>query len=50
MAVGWRHYGASGEAASEWLARVEIAADRIDDQPPPSPAACVSGSRSPAIW
>ncbi|ALK09069.1 phosphonate C-P lyase system protein PhnK [Blastochloris viridis] len=33
MAVGWRHYGAIRHAAGDWLARVEIAADRIDDSP-----------------
>jgi putative phosphonate transport system ATP-binding protein len=33
MALGARHYGRIREAATEWLARVEIAADRIDDQP-----------------
>ena len=33
MAVGARHYGAIREAATDWLGRVEIAADRIDDRP-----------------
>ena len=33
MAVGARHYGAIREAAADWLGRVEIAADRIDDRP-----------------
>jgi putative phosphonate transport system ATP-binding protein len=33
MAVGWRHYGRIRGAAAGWLARVEIAADRIDDPP-----------------
>ena len=33
MAVGWRHYGAIRGAAADWLARVEIAGDRIDDSP-----------------
>jgi putative phosphonate transport system ATP-binding protein len=33
MAVGDRHYGRIRETATEWLGRVEIAADRIDDQP-----------------
>jgi putative phosphonate transport system ATP-binding protein len=33
MAVGWRHYGGIRGAATEWLDRVEIAADRIDDPP-----------------
>jgi len=33
MAVGDRHYGRIRETAIDWLARVEIAADRIDDQP-----------------
>ncbi len=33
MAVGERNYGRIREAAADWLARVEIAADRIDHQP-----------------
>jgi len=33
MAVGWRHYGHIRETASNWLARVEIDTDRIDDAP-----------------
>ncbi|ETX27748.1 phosphonate C-P lyase system protein PhnK [Roseivivax isoporae] len=33
MAVGARHYGRIRETASDWLGRVEIAADRIDDRP-----------------
>ncbi|MCB4769447.1 phosphonate C-P lyase system protein PhnK [Ancylobacter sp. Lp-2] len=33
MAVGWRHYGKIREEATDWLGRVEIAADRIDDDP-----------------
>jgi putative phosphonate transport system ATP-binding protein len=33
MAVGWRHYGRIRGAAAEWLDRVEIAQDRIDDPP-----------------
>ncbi|WP_062207466.1 phosphonate C-P lyase system protein PhnK [Aureimonas sp. AU12] len=33
MAVGERHYGRLREAATDWLARVEIDAGRIDDQP-----------------
>ena len=33
MAVGDRHYGRIRETALDWLGRVEIAADRIDDQP-----------------
>ena len=33
MAVGERHYGDIRKSASEWLSRVEIAVDRIDDQP-----------------
>jgi len=33
MAVGERHYGHIRETAIDWLGRVEIAADRIDDQP-----------------
>lgn len=33
MADGWRHYGRIREAAAQWLERVEIPADRIDDHP-----------------
>jgi putative phosphonate transport system ATP-binding protein len=33
MAVGARHYGQIRETATEWLGRVEIAEDRIDDRP-----------------
>jgi len=33
MAVGDRHYGRIRGAALDWLGRVEIAADRIDDSP-----------------
>jgi putative phosphonate transport system ATP-binding protein len=33
MACGSRHYGNIRGAALDWLARVEIAADRIDDRP-----------------
>ena len=33
MAIGERHYGNIRETASDWLERVEIATDRIDDQP-----------------
>ena len=33
MAVGDRHYGHIRDTALDWLGRVEIAADRIDDQP-----------------
>ena len=33
MAVGDRHYGQIRGAATEWLQRVEIDTDRIDDQP-----------------
>jgi len=33
MAVGDRHYGRIRATATDWLERVEIAADRIDDQP-----------------
>ena len=33
MALGARHYGRIRETAAEWLARVEIPADRIDDRP-----------------
>ncbi|MGY6635142.1 MAG: phosphonate C-P lyase system protein PhnK [Alkalilacustris sp.] len=33
MAVGARHYGRIRSTATDWLGRVEIAADRIDDAP-----------------
>ncbi|WP_245304203.1 phosphonate C-P lyase system protein PhnK [Hoeflea olei] len=33
MAVGNRHYGNIRRAAIDWLARVEIGEDRVDDQP-----------------
>ncbi|HEV3184023.1 MAG TPA: phosphonate C-P lyase system protein PhnK [Xanthobacteraceae bacterium] len=33
MAVGWRHYGRIRGAAAQWLDRVEIDRDRIDDPP-----------------
>lgn len=33
MAAGARHYGAIRDKAVDWLGRVEIAADRIDDRP-----------------
>jgi len=33
MAVGWRNYGAIRKEAGDWLDRVEIAGDRIDDMP-----------------
>jgi len=33
MAVGDRHYGRIRETAIDWLERVEIAEDRVDDQP-----------------
>ncbi len=33
MAIGERHYGRIRGAASDWLTRVEIDTDRIDDQP-----------------
>ena len=33
MAVGARHYGSIREQAIDWLGRVEIDADRIDDRP-----------------
>lgn len=33
MAVGDRHYGRIRDTALDWLSRVEIAADRIDDGP-----------------
>jgi len=33
MAVGARHYGNIRDTAADWLQRVEIGIDRIDDQP-----------------
>ena len=33
MAVGARHYGDIRDAATDWLGRVEISADRVDDRP-----------------
>jgi putative phosphonate transport system ATP-binding protein len=33
MATGWRNYGEIRERAVEWLQRVEIPADRVDDAP-----------------
>jgi len=33
MAVGWRHYGRIRGTATQWLERVEIDRDRIDDPP-----------------
>jgi putative phosphonate transport system ATP-binding protein len=33
MATGWRNYAAIRAAAAEWLARVEIPVERIDDPP-----------------
>ncbi|PJK30244.1 phosphonate C-P lyase system protein PhnK [Minwuia thermotolerans] len=33
MAVGQRHYGNIRSAAIDWLDRVEVSADRIDDRP-----------------
>ena len=33
MAVGTRHYGDIRSAAIDWLGRVEISADRVDDRP-----------------
>ncbi|MEM9270157.1 MAG: phosphonate C-P lyase system protein PhnK [Pseudomonadota bacterium] len=33
MAVGARHYGNIRETATDWLGRVEIASERIDDRP-----------------
>ena len=49
MGIGERHYGRIRGQALDWLGRVEIDADRIDDPPSAaSPAACASGCRSPA--
>ena len=33
MSVGARHYGSIRESAVDWLARVEISEDRVDDRP-----------------
>ena len=33
MATGWRHYGQIRAKAAQWLEKVEIPADRIDDAP-----------------
>lgn len=33
MANGWRHYGGVRERAADWLERVEIPLDRMDDTP-----------------
>ncbi len=33
MAVGWRNYGAIRSEAQDWLARVEISVDRMDEKP-----------------
>jgi len=33
MAVGARHYGEIRDVATDWLGRVEISSDRIDDRP-----------------
>jgi putative phosphonate transport system ATP-binding protein len=33
MAVGWRHYGRIRGTALDWLERVEIHGDRVDDAP-----------------
>ncbi|RVU17459.1 phosphonate C-P lyase system protein PhnK [Methylobacterium oryzihabitans] len=33
MGVGWRHYGEIRSSALDWLRKVEIGADRIDDHP-----------------
>ena len=33
MAVGARHYGDIRDTATDWLGRVEIAANRVDDRP-----------------
>jgi putative phosphonate transport system ATP-binding protein len=33
MAIGHRHYGQIRETAAQWLSRVEIGVDRMDDKP-----------------
>lgn len=33
MAIGWRHYGSIRSEACDWLDRVEIGLDRVDDAP-----------------
>nr|WP_203348648.1 ATP-binding cassette domain-containing protein [Streptomyces hygroscopicus] len=47
MANGWRHYGRIRAEATDWLERVEIPRDRVDDTLPRSPVVCGSGCRSP---
>jgi putative phosphonate transport system ATP-binding protein len=49
MAVGARHYGNIRETAIDWLGRVEIGEDRIDDQPAAFSGGMRSGCRSRAI-
>ena len=50
MAQGARHYQQIRATALDWLAQVEIDADRIDHLHAPSRAACCSACRSPAPW
>ncbi|WP_417455157.1 phosphonate C-P lyase system protein PhnK [Kiloniella sp.] len=33
MAVGWRHYGNIRDTATDWLGKVEISTERLDDLP-----------------
>ena len=50
MAVNARHYGDIRDQAIDWLGRVEITQDRIDDRPTAFPAGCSNVCRSRAIW
>jgi putative phosphonate transport system ATP-binding protein len=50
MGLGERHYGHLRATAAEWLQRVEIDPQRIDDARAPSRAACGSACRSRATW
>ncbi len=49
MAVGERHYGRIRETAGDWLGRVEICLDRMDDQPRAFSGGMRQRCRSPAI-
>lgn len=50
MANGARHYGNLRATALDWLERVEIPVQRVDDTPSQYSGACSSVCRSPAIW
>ena len=49
MAVGGSHSWHHPRPLLEWLEKVEMDLSRMDDLPEPSPAACSSACRSPAI-